>query len=113
MKTYTEQEFFDWIKEQPEERPVAMTLSTVDTDKGYGCIMTEFMRDKGAWNDASFMFIKGRLGYRFDEPDAVIEFEAESLLGCMQDWDRDRDKITNVGTFKKCVSDKYKEKYSI
>jgi hypothetical protein len=43
MKTYIKQELIDWMKEQPNERPVYMGSGFND---GCGCLMTQFLRSK-------------------------------------------------------------------
>ena len=45
MQIFTEKEFIDWVKDQPDERPVRMETASLAAP--CGCVLAEFLKDKG------------------------------------------------------------------
>ena len=52
MKTYTEEELFDWMAEQPDDRPVNMMTGSFEI--GCGCLLTQFFKSKGEVGEHAF-----------------------------------------------------------
>lgn len=86
MKKFKRQQFYDWIKNQPKDRPVKMRNPSL-VGKEEGCLLCEFYRDQG--------FKKG----------CVYEEEAGSLqevgfLAKFEGWDS-----KDFSFIKKCITE--------
>lgn len=76
---YTITDVYNWMMEQPDERPLNMYTGSLDKDR-CGCLLSEFLKDNGKgflWN---YVDVSGNVGRTIFKPLHVIDIPSTNIF---------------------------------
>lgn len=108
MKTFTEKQLFDWLKEQPDDRLIDMGNGWLGGEYYTGpvicgCILSEFFRDQGLKD--GYASIHGEVNCR-GEIVAKVAFETERNIFRFFGAEADENDLQTIGSLKKGLKNK-------